>query len=277
MTDQQWIESHPYLEGVAALHALVAQAAAVATPVPLAREGIWEAAAVDVQAGVPLLCSRAAKLDVAPAGAEALRRVVARVAEGAVPPAIAASAKAIRTAFAEEPAVAEEVVRWLVRGAPEAGAPAEAGLLRFLGWAVLRRVLAQVVAGFDLERDGGRWRRGACPTCGSPPTMGALVPVADGRARHLACGCCGTRWGFQRVACPFCGNEEADRLALLEVQQEPTLRLEVCEECKGYLKTYTGDGDAELFLSDWSTLHLDVLARDRGFRRLGASLYDLGG
>ena len=66
-----------------------------------------------------------------------------------------------------------------------------------------------------------------------------------------------------------------DRLGLLQLDQEPALRLDVCEECKGYLKTWTGAGDAELFLSDWSTLHLDVLARDRGFRRLGASLYEL--
>lgn len=274
MTDAQWIAGHPYLEGVAALHALVTEAAAEVPTVAAA--GAWEAAAAELESGVPLLASRAAAVDVVAAGAKALRRIAARVAEAPVPEAIATPARALRVAFDAEPSLAEEAVRWLVEGAPADGAPAAAGLVRFLGWAGLRRVLAPVVAGFDRGRDGARWRRGACPTCGSPPSMAALVPVADGRARELACGCCGTRWGFQRVACPFCGNEQADRLALLQIEQEPALRLDVCEECKGYLKTWTGEGDAALYLSDWATLHLDLLARDQGFQRRGTSLYDLG-
>jgi FdhE protein len=107
--------------------------------------------------------------------------------------------------------------------------------------------------------------------------MGTLVSIAEGRGRQLACGCCRTRWAFKRVACPFCGNEDANRLGVLELDQEPELRLDVCEECKGYVKTYTGTRDLELVLSDWPTLHLDVLARDRGYERRGASLYELEG
>jgi len=41
------------------------------------------------------------------------------------------------------------------------------------------------------------------------------------------------------------------------------------------VKTYTAEGDEELFLADWPTLHLDLLARGRGLRRLGTSLYEL--
>lgn len=273
---QAWLERHPWLEGVAALQALVDEAAACATCAARVEHGAeWEAAGPDLEAGVPLLRSRAAHLDVVRKGAAALRALVERVAAGAPSPAIAAEAQALRAAFDADPAAAEEAIRWLVAGAPAAGAPIHAGLVRYLGWSGLRRVLAPVVAAFDPSRDGRRWRRGECPTCGSPPAMGALVPVADGRARQLACGCCGTRWGYARVACPFCGNEDADRLALLELEEEPSLRLDLCERCKGYVKTWTGAGEAGFLLSDWPTLHLDVLARDHGYRRLGASLYEL--
>lgn len=273
MTKRQWIDGHPWLEGVAAFQAIVDGLAVDVAPVPAG--GAWEAAGAELEAGVPLLGSRAAGLDVAQAGGAALRSLATRLAAAVLPPAIAASVKALDATWREDPAAAEEAIRSLVRGSPPRGAPEGAGLVRYLGWSALRRVLAPVAAAFEDERDGRRWRRGSCPTCGVAPVVGALVAVADGRGRKLACGCCGTRWGFQRVACPFCGNEDADRLALLQVDQEPGHRLDVCEECKGYVKTWTGEGDAELALSDWPTLHLDVLARERGYHRHGASLYDI--
>ena len=275
---QAWLERHPWLGGVAALQALVDEAAACATFAARVEHGDeWEAAAADLEAGVPLLRSRAAHLDVVRKGAAALRALAERVAAGAPSPEIAAEARALQDAFEADPAAAEEAIRWLLRGAPSFGEPLHAGLVRYLGWSGLRRVLAPVVAAFDPARDGRRWHRGSCPTCGAPPAMGALVPAADGRARHLACGCCGTRWAYQRVACPFCGNEDADRLSLLELEEEPPLRLDLCEECKGYVKTWTGAGEgAGFFLSDWPTLHLDVLARDHGYQRIGASLYEIG-
>ena len=53
------------------------------------------------------------------------------------------------------------------------------------------------------------------------------------------------------------------------------MRIDSCESCQGYLKTYLGQGEERVFLADWTTLHLDVLARERGLKRVGMSLYDL--
>ena len=61
----------------------------------------------------------------------------------------------------------------------------------------------------------------------------------------------------------------------MAIEGEPTLRIDHCESCHGYLKTYNGEGNEALWLSDWSTLHLDLIAQDRGLKRLAASLYDL--
>jgi FdhE protein len=108
--------------------------------------------------------------------------------------------------------------------------------------------------------------------------MARLVAVADGRQRELACGCCGTRWRYQRIGCPFCGNEAPATLDALEVDSEPEFRLDACRACGGYVKTWLGpgdDADASLFLSEWPTLHLDALAKDRGLRRAGASLFEV--
>jgi FdhE protein len=58
------------------------------------------------------------------------------------------------------------------------------------------------------------------------------------------------------------------------VEGEAGLRIDYCEACGGYLKTYAGQGDETLLLSDWSSLHLDLIARDRGLKRLAASLYE---
>jgi FdhE protein len=141
----------------------------------------------------------------------------------------------------------------------------------------LRRVLAPIAEELARLR-GDRWTRGCCPTCGAQPSMAQLVAAGDTRHRHLACGRCATRWRWRRVACPHCANEDADRLAALEAETDSggaPLRLDWCEACKGYVKTYAGEGDEALLLSDWSTLHLDAVAAARGLRRAGASLWVL--
>jgi FdhE protein len=59
------------------------------------------------------------------------------------------------------------------------------------------------------------------------------------------------------------------------VQGEAGLRIDYCEACKGYLKTYDGQGDEAVKLLDWTSIHLDLMARDRGLERMAASLYQL--
>jgi len=61
----------------------------------------------------------------------------------------------------------------------------------------------------------------------------------------------------------------------LAVEGEPVLRVDYCEVCSGYLKTYNGAGSESLFLADWTSLHLDIAACDRGLRRFAESLYQV--
>ena len=130
-----------------------------------------------------------------------------------------------------------------------------------------------VVTAFDSWRDEERWLRRYCPTCGSLPAMAQLAGVDPARRRLLSCGCCATRWQFKRTGCPFC-ETDSQRLTSVSIGTEPALRIDHCESCCGYLKTYVGEGHETLMLSDWSSLHLDLIASDRGSKRLAASLYE---
>jgi len=105
--------------------------------------------------------------------------------------------------------------------------------------------------------------------------MAQLAGFDQGRMRILRCGYCRSHWNYPRVACPFCENSDDRQLGHLVVEGEPVLRIDYCEACGGYLKTYQGGGNERLFLADWRSLHLDVIARDRGFKRLAGSLYQL--
>lgn len=39
--------------------------------------------------------------------------------------------------------------------------------------------------------------------------------------------------------------------------------------------TYEGEGSEKVLLADWISIHLDVVACDRGLKRLAATLYTL--
>lgn len=271
---QAWIEAHPYLAPVARFERLV-EAAVAGVPAPEVRAPHWSDYAAEYERGVPLLRSAVGAFADA-AAADVLGRIAERLAAAPLQATLAAQLQGLRQALSRSPEDRAAVVAWARAGAPAEGAPPGPGLAAFLAWSALRRVLAPVVAAFGAWRCEEKWSRGTCPTCGAPPGMSQLVTDGAIRQRHLVCGCCATRWKFKRLACPHCASEDVSRLGVLELDGlETVLRIDSCEECSGYVKTYTGDGDEALFLADWTTLHLDALAKERGLRRAGVSLFAL--
>jgi FdhE protein len=263
-----WLEAHPYLRPVADLCAHVEREAAGIDDVD-ARIPDWEDYRADFLAGVPLLASAAAGVDLEPGGRMAAA-LVERLASGASPEPLATGTRALDTELRREIQASRRLADFLL--GDETLTPVFPGLLRFLAWTAMARFLRPVVSAFDTWRDDERWLRRYCPTCGSLPAMAQLIGVEPGRKRLLACGCCGTRWQFKRTGCPFC-ETDSQRLSSVSIDGEPALRIDHCESCGGYLKTYDGFGDEALLLSDWSSLHLDLIAHDRGLKRMAASLY----
>jgi FdhE protein len=269
MTPTQWLEVHPYLRPLGDLAAEVDRAAAGIHGLE-ARVPDWEDYRADFLAGVPLLSSSAAAVDLEPGGRMA-EAIVERLAAETSSEMLAVELRALHAELRRGDTVPRGIADFLLGDA--ALAPPSAGLLRYLGWTAMARFLRPVVSAYGAWRDEERWLRRYCPTCGSLPAMAQLTGVEPGRLRLLSCGCCGTRWQFKRTGCPFC-EVDSQRLASVTVDGEAGLRIDHCESCGGYLKTYDGQGDETLLLSDWSSLHLDLVAHDRGLKKLAASLYD---
>jgi len=255
MNRDAWVARHRYLEPIAEARARVdAAASRLSRPADVPE---WDAYAADFHEGIPLLQSERASMDVGDP-ASVVSGMLDALTAAPLPEWLADQCRTLRDEM---------------HGAPDA--PPGSPLFRWLLWAVLASDLRPVVAAFSRWRDEDRWLRNYCPTCGSAPAMAQLVGNGEGRLRLLSCGCCGTRWRYRRTGCPFCEPIDDHRLTVLAVKGEEGLRIDYCEWCQGYLKTYNGEGNEDVLLADWTSLHLDLLARDRGLKRLAASLYEV--
>lgn len=140
------------------------------------------------------------------------------------------------------------------------------GLLEFAFHTPLRVALEQAAEGVDPARLTG-WDRHFCPICGSSAAMAELV--GEEGERHLSCSTCFTRWTFSPSACPFCGNDEPEKLTWFTTGEGPH-RVDVCLACSQYIKTRlspSGSADVPPELDDLATVLLDLLAAQEGYRR----------
>ena len=268
MTRDSWLEAHAYLRPVAELSAEVDRAAA-AIEIPEVFLPNWDDYRAEFLAGVTLLQSADAAIDLESGGRTAAA-LIERLASTRSSGWLAVETRALHADLQREPDGAGRIVDLLLGSESATPFP---GLARYLGWTAMARFISPVVLAFNNWRDEEKWRRRYCPTCGSLPAMAQLAGEEPGRQRLLSCGCCGTRWHFKRTSCPFC-ETDSQRLESMVVEGESGLRIDHCGSCGGYIKTYDGQGNESLLLSDWSSLHLDVLAADRGLKRLAASLYE---
>lgn len=270
----QWLQQHPFLEPLSQVESAIASVLATLA-VPQAPAVKFEALEAEYRKGTPLLRHEGFAQEVAAQGAALLAPLAAGLAKSGVAPKLAATCATLAEKYAKDAAAARADVAWTLEGAPQERAPEYAGSVRYLAWAALRKYLSPVIGRYGEWRNEQLWSRPLCPTCGARPTMAVLVGVGAGKQRLLACGCCQTRWQYKRIGCPHCGNDTQNTLEILDVDGEAGLRIDGCQACSGYVKTYAGEAEPSLYLKDWPTLHVDLMAQERGFARHGASLYEL--
>src|SRR6476620_9193931 len=127
MTPDSWVAAHAYLRPVADLAEEVDRAPAalgiVQAPVP-----DWADYSADFAAGVTLLHSAAAAIDLEPGG----RTAAASVEKLATAGWLAAETRALHAELQREPHAERRIVDFLLRD--ESAVPAFPGLLRYLGW-----------------------------------------------------------------------------------------------------------------------------------------------
>ena len=110
------------------------------------------------------------------------------------------------------------------------------------------------------------WRRRYCPICGGSSDFAFLDK--DIGARWLLCSRCDTEWLFQRLECPYCGNQDQNTLAYF-IDDKGLYRLYVCEQCHTYIKTIDlrqAASDVLLPLERMVTLDIDKQGQEKGYQ-----------
>ncbi|OGP91698.1 MAG: hypothetical protein A2156_02020 [Deltaproteobacteria bacterium RBG_16_48_10] len=117
------------------------------------------------------------------------------------------------------------------------------------------------------ELDPETWLKGYCPMCGSLPFL-SLLKEEVGK-RYLLCSFCGYQWRMDRISCPFCKNKDQESLHFFYGEGEETHRIDLCDKCRQYIKTidYRNLQESDPVLEDLATLHLDILASQKGYKR----------
>jgi FdhE protein len=273
MTLETWISTHSYLRPVAEFHLQIAEAAKN-VPMTFARIPNWKDYAQDYRKGLPFLHSSFSTLDCAEVE-RIVSHLLGKLETMPIPQELNKQSLELCAEFRRDPAMLGGAIAALL-GFRDFTFFHE-GLFRRVGWMAVARYLGPLVTSFVAWRDEDSWMQHYCPICGSGPSMAQLAGADLGRRRNLVCGYCGMRWLFGRMDCPFCEDASHHSLSVLAVEGEKQFRIDYCDSCLGYLKTYNGEGSESILLADWTSLHLDVLARDRGLKRFADSLYDLGG
>ncbi|MDZ7261007.1 MAG: formate dehydrogenase accessory protein FdhE, partial [candidate division KSB1 bacterium] len=114
-----------------------------------------------------------------------------------------------------------------------------------------------------------QWLKGYCPICGNLPGMARLEQETG--QRILWCSFCHAQWNFPRIQCPFCSNNDHDRLKYFFIEEESPYRVDVCENCGKYLKTIDErrlPEEREIYLpiEDLATYELDMAAEKEGYQ-----------
>ena len=141
MTRDAWLSAHPFLHAVADADEIVA-AAAAEIAVPAIAIPDWNAYAGDFRAGVPLIRSAHAAIDLS-APQDAVLSLIEMLAASSLPGTVPQHCRAL----------AADLL------AGDAVSPAHHGLFRYLAWAILARYLEPVVSAFDRWRNEDGWLR----------------------------------------------------------------------------------------------------------------------
>lgn len=119
------------------------------------------------------------------------------------------------------------------------------------------------------------WGGSACPACGGSPQVSVIAEETGefmgGSPRFLVCERCASWWSFPRAVCPWCREQDSRRLAVWVPDGMKWVRVDGCETCHGYVKTFDLRHKGALpvvpLVDDVATLALDLWAHHRGMHR----------
>lgn len=108
--------------------------------------------------------------------------------------------------------------------------------------------------------------KGRCPVCHSTPSLSS---ISENEARIYYCSFCGFEGRWSRIGCPACQNRRGEEIEIIIAEEEKGLRLELCNVCKSYIKTFQRSiySDYTPDIVDIISLPLDIIAQSKGYAR----------
>ena len=109
-----------------------------------------------------------------------------------------------------------------------------------------------------------------CPVCGGLPQLSIMRPEGEGGARWLQCSFCLKEWLFRRVVCPWCGEEDKEKLPRYSAAECSHVHVSACDVCKRYLKSVdmTIAGRAVPMVDEVALAALDLWATEHGYQKI---------
>ena len=276
---KRFLKQYPFLAESERIHRLVGEAVGTPEPIRLPERAVTKT----LTEKLPILQQETYRNRMVRAVYMMQEEAFARIAEADVPPLMQESAREYLAVLKKLRKAAKEefIIAVLTQDKEALSALCEQHVLNegFLRSTIWRMIAALVPAelkdpdGWSPDRDKPRFRENFCPVCGRRPVIADLRKYREGRTRDLVCGGCGTRWLYARVGCVYCGNENLEKMHTLEPTDSDVMRLDICDVCDSYIKTYRGpangsDADA-IYRQDWASVHLDLLAEEKGLHKKG--------
>lgn len=146
-------------------------------------------------------------------------------------------------------------------------------LLRFVAETPLAPLFREIASVYVVKEMNLK----ACPVCARKFSVGfySVRPPSGWdrfsgmRRRYMICLLCGTSVPTSEIWCPRCGPSETEKVAFIQLQDEPHLGIDYCPKCKTYVKTVDTDvvgKPSDPLLLDYATFDLDGIAKQQGLR-----------
>lgn len=118
------------------------------------------------------------------------------------------------------------------------------------------------------------YSKSVCPACGGFPQLAVLRPEGEGASCWLLCSFCLREWLYRRIVCPWCGEEDKEKLPRYSAEESGHVLVQACDTCKKYLKAVdmTIDGRAEPLVEEAALAVLDLWASEHGYTKIVPNL-----
>ncbi len=259
-------DARPDLAEMVRVQAALLQATGVARPAATLPPVTEDEARLRLQGGVPLLRNLPIAFD-GPALAAQFGAICDALAVGNASDAVAVK-QAVRRSALDVAQMATALLNGQIGAVYERAAASHLNT-ELLGTALrftLLPTLAHLAGQAERMRQTAVWKQGYCPCCGGWPLLGEMRGLEQ--VRFLRCGLCATGWEVERLYCPACDTRNYQEIGYLHVEGDDQKRAVTCDACQTYFKVVSAlvaTPWLELPILDLETLHLDLIALERGF------------